>query len=111
VATGKVSGRQYKRRRRIEFLDLMNRIVAEHSGREIHVILDNLDTHKSKNDRWLKRHASARVLAWGNLAQVVARSFRTGRAMRRAIAAAILQRGGKSRKMGEVRACSSWGCE
>lgn len=56
VTTGKVTGRQYKRRRRIEFLDFMNRIVAEHPGREIHVILDNLNTHKPKNDRWLKRH-------------------------------------------------------
>lgn len=56
VATGKVSGRQYRRRRRIEFLDFMNRIVAEHPGRELHVILDNLNTHKPKNDRWLKRH-------------------------------------------------------
>jgi len=58
VATGKVSGRQYRRRRRIEFLDFMNRIVAEHPGREIHVILDNLNTHKPKNDRWLKRHSN-----------------------------------------------------
>lgn len=56
VATGKVTGRQYKRRRRIEFLDFMNRIVAEQPGRELHVILDNLNTHKPKNDRWLKRH-------------------------------------------------------
>jgi hypothetical protein len=56
VATGTVSGHQYKRRRRIEFLDFMNHIVAEHPGREIHVILDNLNTHKPKNDRWLKRH-------------------------------------------------------
>ena len=56
VATGTVSGHQYKRRRRIEFLDFMNRIVAEHPGREIHVILDNLNTHKPKNDRWLKCH-------------------------------------------------------
>lgn len=56
VATGKVIGRQYKRRRRIEFLDFMNRVVAEHPGRELHVILDNLNTHKPKNDRWLKRH-------------------------------------------------------
>ena len=45
VATGQVSGRQYKRRRRIEFLDFMNRIVAEHPGRELHVILDNLSTN------------------------------------------------------------------
>jgi transposase len=56
VSTGKVTGRQYKRRRRIEFLDFMNRVVAEHPGRELHVILDNLNTHKPKNDRWLKRH-------------------------------------------------------
>lgn len=56
VATGVVIGRQYKRRRRIEFLDFMNRVVAAHPGREIHVILDNLNTHKPKNDRWLKRH-------------------------------------------------------
>ena len=56
VATGKVSGRQYKRRRRIEFLDFMNRIVAEYPDRELHVILDNLNTHKPRNDRWLKRH-------------------------------------------------------
>jgi hypothetical protein len=53
-----VTGRQYKRRRRIEFLDFMNRIVAEYPGRELHVILDNLNTHKPKNDRWLKRHAN-----------------------------------------------------
>jgi transposase len=56
IATGKVTGRQYKRRRRLEFLDFMNRVVAQNAGREIHVILDNLNTHKPKNDRWLKRH-------------------------------------------------------
>lgn len=56
IATGQVTGRQYKRRRRVEFLDFMNQIVAEHPGREIHVILDNLNTHKPKDDRWLKRH-------------------------------------------------------
>ena len=58
IATGEVTGRQYKRRRRVEFLDFMNRIVAAHPGREIHVILDNLNTHKPKNDRWLKRHTN-----------------------------------------------------
>lgn len=60
IATGKVKGRQYKRRRRIEFLDFMNRIVDENPGREIHVILDNLNTHKPKDDRWLKRHSNVR---------------------------------------------------
>src|SRR5213083_953951 len=56
IATGKVSGRHYSRRRRVEFLDFMNRLLARHPGREIHVILDNLSTHKPKRDRWLKRH-------------------------------------------------------
>jgi transposase len=38
----------------------MNEIVAAHPGREIHVILDNLNTHKPKNDRWLARHPNVR---------------------------------------------------
>jgi transposase len=56
VANGAVTARHYQRRRRVEFLDFMNRIVAAHPGREIHVILDNLNTHKPKRDRWLARH-------------------------------------------------------
>jgi transposase len=56
VANGAVTARHYRRRRRIEFLDFMNRIVAAYPGREIHVILDNLNTHKPKRDRWLARH-------------------------------------------------------
>jgi len=56
VANGEVTARHYRRRRRIEFLDFMNRIVAANAGREIHVILDNLNTHKPKRDRWLARH-------------------------------------------------------
>jgi transposase len=60
VASGEVTARHYRRRRRIEFLDFMNRIVAAHPGREIHVILDNLSTHKPKRDRWLARHQNVR---------------------------------------------------
>jgi transposase len=56
VGTGQVAGRHYKRRRRVEFLDFMNRIVKQHEGKEIHVILDNLSTHKPKRDMWLARH-------------------------------------------------------
>lgn len=56
VTTGLIKTAHYKRRRRREFLDFMNEIVAEHPGREIHVVLDNLNTHKPKDDRWLKRH-------------------------------------------------------
>jgi transposase len=57
IVTGQVKAGHYKRRRRREFLDFMNQIVADvpHDV-EIHVILDNLNTHKPKHDRWLKRH-------------------------------------------------------
>jgi transposase len=56
VATGQVKTGHYTRRRRREFLDFMNEIVADHPQREIHVILDNLSTHKPKHDRWAQRH-------------------------------------------------------
>jgi transposase len=56
ITTGLVKTAHYPRRRRREFLDFMNEIVAAHPDREIHVVLDNLNTHKPKDDRWLKRH-------------------------------------------------------
>jgi transposase len=56
IATGQVQAGHYTRRRRREFLDFMNEIVAANPNREIHVVLDNLNTHKPKEDRWLKRH-------------------------------------------------------
>jgi transposase len=56
VATAMVKAGHYNRRRRVDFLDFMNRVVAEHPARQIHVILDNLSTHKPKCDRWLARH-------------------------------------------------------
>ena len=55
VATGKVTAAHKKRRRRSEFLDFMNTIVAAYPRKQIHVVLDNLNTHK-KNEAWLKRH-------------------------------------------------------
>jgi transposase len=59
VATGKVTAAHRPRRRRTEFLDFMNGIVAAYPGKDIHVILDNLNTHQ-KNDRWLERHPKVR---------------------------------------------------
>jgi len=56
VVTGQVKAGHYARRRRREFLDFMNQIASENPDREIHVILDNLNTHKPKRDRWLKLH-------------------------------------------------------
>jgi transposase len=44
------------RRRRLKFLDFMNRMVKPYQSNEIHVVLDNLSTHKPNLDRWLARH-------------------------------------------------------
>jgi transposase len=55
VATGKVTAAHKPRRRRTEFLAFMDGIVAAYPRKEIHVVLDNLNTHK-KNELWLKRH-------------------------------------------------------
>jgi len=56
IATGQVIAGHYNRRRRREFLDFMNEIVAAYPDRDLHVVLDNLNTHKPKQDRWLRRH-------------------------------------------------------
>ena len=56
IATGQVKAGHYTRRRRREFLHFMNTIIKDHPAKEIHVILDNLNTHKPKRDLWLKRH-------------------------------------------------------
>lgn len=61
VMTGKVFARHTQRRRRREFLAFMNELVALHAGREMHVILDNLSTHKPKHDRWLARHPNVHL--------------------------------------------------
>ena len=56
VASGLVHAGHYRRRRRREFLDFMNDLIAQYPGKELHVVLDNLNTHKPKEDRWLKAH-------------------------------------------------------
>lgn len=56
IATGLIKAGHYHRRRRVEFLDFMNQVAADYPDQEIHVILDNLNTHKPKHDLWLKRH-------------------------------------------------------
>jgi transposase len=61
VGTGQVIGKHYKRRRRLEFRDFMNRVVKQYEGKEIHVILDNLSTHKPKRDLWLARHPNVHL--------------------------------------------------
>lgn len=56
VHTGLVHIGHYRRKRRREFLDFMNPLVAHYPDKELHVVLDNFITHKPKHDRWLARH-------------------------------------------------------
>jgi len=56
VLTGSVRGMHTRRRRRREFLSFMNAVVADYPDQEIHVVLDNLNTHKPRHDRWLALH-------------------------------------------------------
>jgi transposase len=56
VLTGTVRGMHTQRRRREEFLAFMNEVVADYPDQEVHVVLDNLNTHKPKHDRWLAQH-------------------------------------------------------
>lgn len=56
VATGLAKAGHFNRRRRREFLMFMNELLASYPDKQIHVILDNLSTHKPRTDRWLSRH-------------------------------------------------------
>jgi len=56
VATGAVHTQTTQLKRRVEFLEFMDQVMAEvPQGKEIHVILDNYCIHK-KNDTWLVAH-------------------------------------------------------
>src|SRR3982751_4332135 len=61
IATGEVKTGHYARRRRREFLDFMNEIVTDSPDRQLHVVLDNLNTHKPKQDRWLTSHPNVHL--------------------------------------------------
>ena len=61
VLTGKVVGGHAQRRRRRDFLAFMNEVVAAYPAQELHVVLDNLNTHKPKHDRWLARHKNVHL--------------------------------------------------
>jgi len=56
VFSGSVKGKITQQKRRVEFLDFMDGLVADYpQDKELHVILDNYCIHK-KNDAWLARH-------------------------------------------------------
>lgn len=56
VATGAIHAHTTAQKRRVEFLEFMDHVVADlPAGKEIHVILDNYGIHKN-NDAWLAHH-------------------------------------------------------
>jgi transposase len=56
VATGTIRGKTTQTKKREDFRTFMDEVVADYpADQEIHVILDNLSTHK-KNDDWLAAH-------------------------------------------------------
>jgi transposase len=56
VATGVIRGKTTQTKKRIDFQTFMEEVIADQpAGRQIHVILDNLNTHK-KNEDWLAAH-------------------------------------------------------
>lgn len=56
VATGVIHGKTTQTKKRADFQAFMDEVVAEQPAeRQIHVILDNLNTHK-KNEDWLAAH-------------------------------------------------------
>jgi transposase len=61
TGTGKVTGACHERRRTTEFLEFMDQVVKEYPGKELHVVLDNLSTHKGDDvNKWLGKHPSVK---------------------------------------------------
>jgi transposase len=57
VATGQVVADCYPRRTGVEFLAFLNKAVKAHTGKQIHVVLDNLSTHTTPEVKaWLARN-------------------------------------------------------
>ena len=76
VATGAVHAKTTAQKRRVEFLEFMDGLLADLPGeREIHVILDNYCIHK-RNDAWLALHPHVHFhftptsASWLNLVEV-----------------------------------------
>ena len=56
VATGQIHTQHARRRRRRDFLAFRNELLVAYPDQQLHVVLDNLNTHKPKDDRWLRQH-------------------------------------------------------
>lgn len=56
VATGQIHGKTTATKKRVDFQAFLDEVIAQQpEGREIHIILDNLSTHRGNTD-WLAAH-------------------------------------------------------
>ena len=76
IATGAIRTMTTELKRRVEFLEFMDRVVADMpEEKEIHVILDNYCIHK-KNDLWLSKHPNVHFhytptsASWLNMVEI-----------------------------------------
>lgn len=74
IGTGRVIAHVRDNRRSETFLRFMDDVVSQYPGRELHVVLDNLNTHKNKAaEAWLKAspkvtfHYTPTHASWVNL--------------------------------------------
>jgi len=63
VGTGKVLGQCRIQRKRSDFLSFMDRVASAYRQRRVHVVLDNLNTHRDTNQgaymtEWNERHGN-----------------------------------------------------
>lgn len=63
VGTGKVLGRCTKNRKRPDFFSFMDQIASVYRQRRVHIIMDNLNTHRNTSQgdfvtEWNKRHGN-----------------------------------------------------
>jgi transposase len=63
IRTGKVLGRCTRSRKRPDFFAFMDEVAASYRQRRVHVILDNLNTHRDTNQgdfvtEWSRRHGN-----------------------------------------------------
>ena len=57
IATGTVTTRTTAQHRAVEFLDFLNLLARTYPRRQIHVVLDNVSTHRTPDvQKWLGRH-------------------------------------------------------
>jgi transposase len=114
VATGLVKASQFKRRRRKEFEQFLDELVEIYGQRELHVILDNLSTHKLPMDEgWLARHPHVHFhftpthASWMNMVEVWF-SLLSRRALRGASFTSVEQLGQAIRSFVEVHNQNSY---